>query len=168
MLSVLIVHYNTTALLKKCLATLFEQDQGVPFEVVVVDNASPDTSVQCLPSLFSNVEFYFNSKNLGFARACNQGMEICQTPYIFLLNPDTVLPQGGLKVLVDFMGKMPDVGACGPKLVNPDDSLQYSCRRFPSWYTLLLRVTRLDSIFISWSIGIMQIYAKLIGLLVLR
>ena len=147
MVSVLIIHYNTPSLLKRCLTSLFEQDQGISFQVLVVDNASPDTSVRSLVPIFPNIKFLFNCENLGFARACNQGIEISQAPYVLLLNPDTVLPPGGLKDLVDFMEGFPNTGMCGPKLVNSDGSLQYSCRRFPSVRTLILRITRLERVF---------------------
>ena len=144
MLSVLIVHYNTVSLLQRCLTALFSETQGISFEVIVIDNASPDPKIRDLPDVFPAVAFHFNRQNTGFAQACNQAIAVSKGRYLLLLNPDTVVPEEGLGKLVTFMEAHADAGACGPRLVYPDGRLQLSCRRFPTLRALMLRITRLD------------------------
>jgi GT2 family glycosyltransferase len=81
---------------------------------------------------FPTVELIKNGHNKGFAVACNQGIRACATAFILLLNPDTLLEHSELQKLQKFMSSRPDVGACGPRLVNVDGTLQPSCRAFPT------------------------------------
>ena len=143
-LSVLIVHYNTVGLLKQCLRSIFSEPPGIPFQVVVVDNASSDASAKRLPQEFPCVSFRFNRRNIGFARAVNQAIRMGEGRYLLLANPDTVVRPGGLKKLTAFMDDHPDAGVCGPRLVYPDGQLQLSCRQFPTLPALVLRISRLD------------------------
>jgi GT2 family glycosyltransferase len=144
LLSVLIVHYNTPDLLRQCLASIAAAEVDFSFEVIVIDNASPDVSVKTLAAEFPRVIFHFNSGNLGFARANNQGIQMGQGRYYMLLNPDACIDADGISGLTEFMENHPDAGATGPMLVYPDGELQLSCRRFPTFRTLLLRMGRLD------------------------
>ena len=145
-LSAVIVHYNTPDLLKRCLGAIFSEPAALPLEVIVVDNASPDSRVRDLPPEFPSAIFRFNPDNLGFARACNQGIGMGEGRYVLLLNPDTMIEKKGLERMVAFMETHTDAGASGPRMVYPDGRLQHSCRRFPTLLALLLRVARLDSL----------------------
>jgi GT2 family glycosyltransferase len=144
-LSIIIVHYDTSGLLRQCLSSLCAED--LPCEIVVLDNASPDPSVRQLPHEFPRVRFVFNEENVGFARACNQGIRMGQGKYCMLLNPDAVIDGAARRSLVASMEGHPEAGLVAPRLVNPDGSLQLSVRRFPSLAAIGLRILRLDRLF---------------------
>jgi GT2 family glycosyltransferase len=142
-LSIIIVHYDTSGLLRQCLSSLCD----LPFEIIVLDNASPDQSVRQLPDEFPRVRFVLNEENVGFARACNQGIRIGQTEYCMLLNPDAIIDGASLQGLVEYMEGHPEAGVMAPRLVYADGSLQLSVRRFPTLRAILLRILRLDRLF---------------------
>ena len=85
-------------------------------------------------------------KNLGFAAGNNLGIKIAQGKYILILNPDIAIVSNVLEKMFEFMENYPKVGVCGPKLINPDGSVQYSRRRFPSWRIPLYRRTFLGKL----------------------
>lgn len=104
-------------------------------EIIVIDNDSQDGSVELLKSNFPEVELIDNPRNRGFSFACNQGIRRSSGRYVLLLNPDTTFPETGLKKLIDFFDSTPEVGVCGPKMVDARGNLLYSCRSFPSFLT---------------------------------
>jgi len=129
---VVIVSYNGKNILKNCLQSVFEQTDGIDFEVIVSDNGSVDGSLGLVKELFPSVKLFENGENLGFAKANNLALPHCNGRYILLLNPDTVLQSNAIRTMVGFMDNHPDTGACGPKLLNSDGGLQFSARNFPS------------------------------------
>ena len=135
--SVIIVNYRTNALLLECLSSLYTTPTDLAFEVIVVDNASGDGTGSLVPRRFPELRLVVNGKNVGFARATNQGMALARGELLFWLNPDTIVLNGALAELAAFLRSHPDAGAVGPKLIGPDGSLQYSCRAFPSFSTVL-------------------------------
>lgn len=143
-LSVIIVSWNVKEDLEKCLNSLRQNDLAL--EVIVVDNASTDGTVQMLAER-QDVTVIANEENRGFAAANNQGLAVARGEYLLLLNPDTIVPAGGLQKLVDFAEKHPEAGIIGPRLLNPDGSLQYSCRRFPTIRAAMFRHTILGRLF---------------------
>jgi len=145
-LSVVIVNWNTCEELRKCLRSVMEAGYDGT-ETIVVDNASFDKSVEMVRREFPWVRLIQNSENLGFARACNRGIEASRGRYIFLLNSDTEVEKGAFPALVRFGDENPDVGIFGPKVLNPDGSLQCSCRRFPTLKAALFRYTPLGRLF---------------------
>jgi len=128
--TIVIVSYNSRQPLQECLRKLTTEKD--PYPVIVVDNASTDGTAETVARDFSVAGLIKNSKNLGFAAGCNQGIRACTSDFILLLNPDTLLERDALQKLVDLMRAQPDVGACGPRILNPDGSLQPSCRQFPT------------------------------------
>lgn len=139
-LSIIIVSWNVRQDLRACLESL-RLSAEVPHELIVVDNASRDDTVAMLQADFRAVRVLANSDNRGFAAANNQGLQIAQGAYLMLLNPDTVVPPGGLRLLLDFAEAHPEAGVIGPRLLNSDGSLQPSCRRFPTVWAALFRHT---------------------------
>jgi GT2 family glycosyltransferase len=117
-ISIIIVSYNTKALLKQCLYSVFEQTQDVCFEVIVVDNASHDGSPQMVREEFSNVMLIESPENLGFGRANNLGAQYAKGKYLFLLNSDTILLNNAVKILADFLDNYPKAGICGGNLFD--------------------------------------------------
>jgi len=129
--SVAIVLYNSRATIGRCLSSLYRRC-GEPLEVVVVDNASPQGGLAGLAREFPQARFIFNRRNLGFARAVNQAAAQAGGKFIFLLNPDGELVNDAPGLLADFLEGRPGAAVAGPRLVNPDGSLQTSAYRFPT------------------------------------
>lgn len=131
--SVILVNYNAGPYLEACLQSIrrFVDDQAL--EVVVVDNASTDRSLETL-GRFPEVQLIRNAENRGFAAAVNQGLEVAKGRYLFLLNPDTEIVSPIFRALVAFLDAHPEVGMVGPRLRNPDGSLQTSAYRFPTLF----------------------------------
>ena len=119
-LSVVIVNWNTEALLQACVQSLFRSPPPGALEVTVVDNASSDNSVASLRRSWPAVHLIENTRNVGFARANNQGIAVSRGRYILLLNSDTLVPPNALRQLADFMDEHPEAGAVGPRLIRPD------------------------------------------------
>jgi GT2 family glycosyltransferase len=147
-LSIVIVNWKTPLLLARCLKSI-EKDSGFSqFTLYVVDNNSQDQSVSLLEKDFPYVKLQVNQSNLGFSRACNQVIPKVESEYVLLLNPDTVVEGDAISKLTHFMDAHPDCGAVGPKVLNPDGSLQLACRRsFPSPSAAFFRLTYLSRIF---------------------
>lgn len=139
-LSVIIVNFNTKDLLRQCLNSVFKQTDGINFEVIVVDNASADGSAGMTKKEFSQAKLIKNAKNLGFAQANNQAFRQAQGEFVLLLNSDTTIKDNALAKLVKFGRSQPDLGIAGPKLLNPDTTVQASAGRF---YTLPVTVISL-------------------------
>jgi len=150
-LSVIIVSWNVRDDLVRCLRSIEENHPLAPYEVIVVDNASEDGTVECIRREFPTVTVIENEQNRGFAAANNQGIQKAGGQYILLLNPDTIVHKSSLDTLIGFMENNPDIGACGPKLLNTDGTTQPSVRRFPTFRGALYRhsVFRLTGIFLS-------------------
>ncbi|MCK4410466.1 MAG: glycosyltransferase [Candidatus Eisenbacteria sp.] len=145
-LSIVIVGYNSLPELRKCLSSVRETGTSACPDIVVVDNASADRTVEFLQQEHPEVRLVANGRNVGYSRAVNQGIAEAKARYILVLNPDIVVLPGALDRLVSFMDEHPDVGIAGAKLLNPDGSLQYSCRRFYTFWTLVLRRTPLGKL----------------------
>jgi N-acetylglucosaminyl-diphospho-decaprenol L-rhamnosyltransferase len=131
-LSIIIVSYNVRDMLRDCLRALPEATKGLTTEVFVVDNASQDDSVEMVRAGFPDVRLTVGEENLGFARANNVALRQSAGRYVLLLNPDTEAEPESLTRLVRFMEDHPRAGACGPKLLNTDGSLQPHGARFPT------------------------------------
>ena len=137
LLSIIIVNYCAKNLLKKCLESILKYEKDTEFEVIVVDNDSKDHSQEMVKSNFPHVKLIENKRNSGFSHGCNQGIRESQGRYILLLNPDTELTPGGFKKMIAFMDSRPEIGICGPKMVDRNGNLQFSCRSFPSYLTAI-------------------------------
>ena len=146
-LSVTICSWNTLEDLRACLASLAALKDEASFEVIVVDNASSDGSADMVEREFPWVVLYRMTTNLGFTGGQNHALERRSAPHAFLLNSDTVVHPGALRKLLDYHADHPEAGIVGPKLLNPDGTLQYSCRRFPSPWAALFRNTFLGRLF---------------------
>jgi len=142
-LSIIIVSWNVKEDLSRCLSSLEENPPTSKYEVIVVDNGSTDGTIESIRNQFSGVHLIANSENRGFAAANNQGILESNGEYVLFLNPDTIIDSNCLDVLMDFMDKNEDVGACGPKLLYSDGTVQRSVRRFPSFRGALHRHTAL-------------------------
>ena len=122
--SVIIVSWNARRHLLRCLESLTNTAGGSSQEIIVVDNGSTDGSVELLRSQFPQVILIENDNNLGFARANNVGIRESKGHYLCLANSDIIIPEGCMDKLVGFMEENPDVGMAGPRILNPDGTLQ--------------------------------------------
>jgi GT2 family glycosyltransferase/lipopolysaccharide/colanic/teichoic acid biosynthesis glycosyltransferase len=146
-LSIIIVSYNSRAVLKPCLASLGAQSLAHESEIIVVDNASADGCPAMVAREFPSVRLIANRENVGYSKGVNLGIRAAQGDFFLILNPDTVVGERAIETLLDFMETKTDAGIVGPKLVFFDGTIQYSCRRFYTWNVLLLRRTFLGKIF---------------------
>jgi GT2 family glycosyltransferase/lipopolysaccharide/colanic/teichoic acid biosynthesis glycosyltransferase len=146
-LSIVIVGFNSLPQLGDCLASVRDTGASTRLEVVVVDNASSDGTVEYIRREHPGVRIVPNSRNVGYSKAVNQGIAESRARYTLVLNPDIVVLPGAIDRLVEFMEEHPEVGIAGSKLLNEDGSLQYSCRRFYTFWTLVLRRTPLGRLF---------------------
>jgi len=145
--SICILNWNQKSLLKDCLASCRAELERSKLggQVIVVDNASTDGSPEMVSELFPEVNLICNKENASFSSANNQGIRLSTGRYILILNNDTVLLPGCLEIMVAFMDSHPRVGVAGPKLLNPDGSIQHGYyRTLPTLAELLLGLFWLD------------------------
>jgi GT2 family glycosyltransferase len=145
-LSICIVSWNTSDLLKKCLSSVYKFPPKCAFEVFVADNNSSDGTPDMVASNFPQVLLIKNKENLGFAKANNQIIEKTRGQYLLLLNPDTEVFEGSIDVLIEFMDKNIDAGVVAPKLINSDGTLQRSCMGFPTLGAMAMRQLFLEAL----------------------
>ncbi len=146
-LSIIIVHYNTTDLTAACLRSIFKYAPVVPYEVILVDNASAPSSIATLRSEFPETNILANLSNLGFSKACNVGIRSAKGEYICLLNSDTELNEDPWSVCLEAFQNSPGIGVVTCRLTYPDGKIQHNCQRFPSLTAELIEITRLHKLF---------------------
>jgi len=130
-LSIIIVNWNTKDLLRGCLESVLRETKSIESEITVVDNASSDRSCEMVEAEFPQIQLIKNEENLGFAKANNQAIAKAKGEFILLLNPDTVVCENSLEKMLRFMQSNLKVGIIGPKMLNPDRTLQVSCHAKP-------------------------------------
>ncbi|MBW1712041.1 MAG: glycosyltransferase family 2 protein, partial [Deltaproteobacteria bacterium] len=129
LVSVVVVNHNSGPHLAACLDDLDRQRKSLGLEVLVIDNASQDQSLAQAQEAHPWAVFQANALNLGFARGCNQGLKEARGRFLMLLNPDTRLRDGALASLAEFLAARPEAGAAGPRILDPDGTVQYSARQ---------------------------------------
>jgi hypothetical protein len=145
-LSIIIVNYKSKIKTAKCLAAIYAADlENVDFEVILVENASGDDLAEF--KNYPNLKVVVSGRNLGMGGGNNLGTQAARGKFILILNPDTYVSRNSIKILLDYIKSHDDVYVVGPKLLNSDESLQYSCARFPKIYTPILRRTFLGDYF---------------------
>jgi len=161
-LSIIILNYKQKGLVKQCVKGIVAVQPQLDYEIIVVDNDSGDGTLAMVEKMFQpEVETDNNQPHLpisrslkvppivtiaaeannGFAAGNNLGIIKAQGKYLMILNPDIAVVPQALEKMVAFMEKNPSVGIIGPKLINPDGSVQYSCRRFPGFLVPIYRRT---------------------------
>jgi N-acetylglucosaminyl-diphospho-decaprenol L-rhamnosyltransferase len=157
LLSVIIVNYNVKYFLEQCLCSVREalrqsgvdsRESGVNTEVLVVDNASSDGSMEYLQPRFPFVQFIQNTVNVGFAKANNQALQQAKGKYILFLNPDTILPEDAFSACTAFMEAHTDAGALGVRMIDGSGRyLQESKRGLPTPWVALCKMSGLTRLF---------------------
>jgi GT2 family glycosyltransferase len=147
-LSVIIISYNVKPFLQRALHTILSALEGIPSEVIVVDNDSGDGSTLMVQEQFPEIHLIKNRENVGFAKANNQAMRLAKGDMICIINPDTLVQDDTFRVCLDYLKMHSDVGAVGCKILNPDGSLQLACRRsIPTPWIAFTKVSGLSTLF---------------------
>jgi GT2 family glycosyltransferase len=146
-LSMIIVNWNGGALLRRCVETIVSSKPSASYEILIIDNASTDDSLEQLRAseplapLFANQQLRIvnNAENRGFGAANNQGFALTNSPFVFLLNLDTEVRPGTIDTLLHTIKSDDRIGVCGPRILNTDGSLQISAFFSPPrvWHTIL-------------------------------
>ena len=145
-LSVVIVNYNTRDLLRDCLQSLV-QSKEIELEIIVVDNASNDGSVEMVQEEFPKLTLLTMMVNTWFCGGNNHGILQATAPFVLLLNPDTVVKPNTLSIMLDFIQKNQDYVGVTAQLRYPNGSIQQTCARIPSYAYLLLNYTPIGFLF---------------------
>jgi len=166
-LSIIILNYKQKGLVKQCIKGIVTTQPNLDYEIIVVDNNSDDNCLEMVKNIFKDnlknneiqpelpiinkleippIETIQSKSNDGFAVGNNLGIKQVKGEYVMILNPDIAVVPGALEKMVNFMQENQQVGIIGPRLINPDGSVQYSCRRFPSLMTPLYRRTFLGKL----------------------
>lgn len=147
----MIVTYNSGAFIGDCLRTLDACTAGVTYEAIVVDNASTDGTADLVAAAFPDVRLVRRETNGGLAVAVNEGARLACGDILVWANPDIRFEEDALTPIVRFLRERPDVGALGPKLVDPDGSVQLSCRQFPGFRTAVFNRYSLATRLLPWN-----------------
>lgn len=148
-LSICIVNWNASDLLRRCLRSIEACDSREPVEVFVVDNASTDSSTRMVREQFPAVHLIESSSNQGFSKANNRALEEMSGGRLLLLNPDTELLVGALDAMTEYLHDNPEVAAVGPMLISADGRLQNSASRAPTLIREFTRLFHLDGVLSS-------------------
>ena len=146
-LTVIIPSCNTRRLLRDCISSIYEHTRGITFEIICIDDASRDGSADMVSQTFPEVILIRNHVNRGYVRNTNLGMRMSRARYACHLNSDTLLISNAFQPLVHYMDENPQVAACGPKLLNPDRSVQHCIRHFSGPGTMVLQALNWHKLF---------------------
>jgi GT2 family glycosyltransferase len=147
-LSIIIVNYNVKEFLQNLIHSIEKASVNLSKEIIIVDNASDDGSVDFIKEKFPQVKLLANQKNLGFGKANNIGSKQASGKYILFINPDAIVAEDTFEKMIQFFEENPEAGLAGCKILNPDGTLQLACRRsFPGPWTSFTKVTGLSTLF---------------------
>ena len=147
MISIIIVNYNVLSFLKECIKSIYNSDLKQNFEIIIIDNNSPEPLLGSF-NKNDNIRVYQFTSNKGFAKAVNFGVSKSKGDCILLLNPDTLVHRNTLKVLSQYLDSNKDVGVVGCKVVYPDGKYQLSSKRhFPTLSIIIILFLKLNKIF---------------------
>ena len=149
--SVIIINYKTPDLVIDCVKSIKEKTEDISYEIIVVDNASADGSVEVMRrELTEDITLIESEINLGFGKANNLGLKQAKGKYVFLLNSDTILINNAIKVLYDYMEQSPNVGITGGNLYSVDlkenssfcmsfDDIE-SLKKQAGWFNIIMEI----------------------------
>jgi len=147
-LSIICVNWNSLGYLRECVTSIYQNTHGISFEIIVVDNASPQAGVERLKEEFPKIKLFRSSQNIGFAAANNMGFRESAGDYVLFLNPDTRLVGPTLNILMNYIQTLQDAGIIGCKMLNTDLSVQItSIQKFP---TILNQVVTSERLQLRW------------------
>ena len=147
-LSIIIVNWNTANLTVDCIKSIFT-DKGLKqltYEIILVDNASSDDSIEKISKLKGPITIIKNKENVGFGRANNQGIKIDKGNYFLLLNTDTIILHSAISQSLDWLSSHPESYGCSAQLLNKDKSIQPSGGYFPNILNMACLLLHLDDL----------------------
>ena len=145
--SVLIVSYNVKEYVDHAIDSLMQSSID-NIEIVVIDNHSFDGTVDHIKKSYPNVNVIPNKENVGFGKAVNQAANVANGDYFLILNPDTVVQENTIDILLKYLEQNDKVGMVGPKILNSDGTLQAACKRsFPTLKVAVPKLLGLDKLF---------------------
>lgn len=136
--TIAVINYNTKDWLDACLKSILKAPPLAAHETYVVDNASTDGSVDLVKREYPDVHIIANAGNLGFSAAANQAFRTSHARYVLILNTDTEVDPEAIDILVEFGDAHEDMAVAGPLLLNTDETVQLSGRRFPSFFDAMM------------------------------
>jgi GT2 family glycosyltransferase len=146
-LTIIIASYNTRDLLRSCIESVYQYTDGISFEIICVDDNSPDGSADMVAAFFPQVILVRNHERLLYARNHNAGMRVSRARYAIHLDSDTLLTGNAFAAMIRFMDEHPDIAACGPRLLNADGSVQHCIRGFTGAPTFVLQALNWHKLF---------------------
>lgn len=147
-LSIIIVSYNTKDFIEKCIESIKKTSFGIDYEIIVVDNASRDESVEFIKKKFPQVKIIANKKNAGFSKANNQGVKKSKGEFVLFLNPDTVIWDKTLSAMIEFMEDHKDAGAATCKVQLASGDLDDASHRgFPTPWNSFAHFSGISKLF---------------------
>jgi len=146
--SVIIVAYNSCDFIPACLKSVRDACEGIDSQVIVLDNGSPEPILPEIKEFFPEVVWIDSKENLGFGKGCNLAEKQATKPYLFFINPDTIVSRDSFRQLLDFAFEHPESGIVGSRILNEDGSLQLACRRsFPTTFSAISKTVGLAALF---------------------
>lgn len=136
--SIIIINYNTTLLTTQSIQSVIEHTKGIAYEIIVVDNASDDRTIEDIVHQFKDIKLILNQNNEGFGRANNIGIAVASGEFVFLLNSDAFLISNAPEYFLKFMNDAANqrYGVCGGELITGDSRETISFGNFPSLFGL--------------------------------
>jgi GT2 family glycosyltransferase len=145
--SIIIISHNHENYLVDCIDSIYQKTEDISFEIILIDNLSKGICASLIKNKYNNVILIENSEVKGFSENNNVGIIKSMGEYVLILNPDTILKNNAIKILYNFMLKTSMVGVAGPKIFFPNDTLQFSSRKFPSFISFIKRRTPIRGFF---------------------
>lgn len=146
--SIIIVAYNSCDFLPACLKSVRDACEGVESQIIVLDNGSSEPILPEIKKFFPEVLWLDSKENLGFGKGCNLAEKHATKPYLFFINPDTIISKNAFHEMLQFMEEHPDAGTVGCRILNEDGSLQWACRRsFPTIVSAVSKTIGLAALF---------------------
>ncbi len=147
-ISVIIVTWNSEAEILACVNSVIAASKELTTELIIIDNNSADNSFTIANKInYFKLQTIKNPENRGYTKAVNQGIGLAKGKYVLLLNPDTVLAESSIKIMYDFLETNIEYGTCAPLMKNPDGTIQYSVRNFPTYWRMFTEFSLLSYIF---------------------
>ena len=146
--SVIIVAYNSCDFIPACLKSVRDACEGFDSQIIVLDNGSSEPILPEIKAFFPEVLWLDSKENLGFGKGCNLAEKQATKPFLFFINPDTVVSRDSFTKVLDFMAEHPESGTVGCRILNEDGSIQWACRRsFPTIISAVSKTIGLAALF---------------------
>ena len=146
--SVIIIAYNSCDFIPACLKSVRDACEGIDSQIIVLDNGSNEPIIPEIKNFFPEVEWLDSKENLGFGKGCNLAEKHATKPYLFFINPDTIISKNAFREMLKFMEEHPEAGTVGCRILNEDGSLQWACRRsFPTIVSAVSKTIGLAALF---------------------